>query len=282
MKTLVGRFFPAVICGLALLHFSPSVRAQEEDTTALELAALDVVEKIFTEKRDRLDKELRLRGKVIFCTETRWFSYPRDDFLRLIGFLQFITDRKLLNQEAFRLTTELPPEFWKQFSGKSPREVAEILDGFAKKGEEAALEKLQEYNRALDWVHEERERIKKQQGERVVEDRRPERSVQPAADELPTEWKQTESSTSGTYNGTWKIDRVTGKAEATWSNGAKATLHVERIGDEITITRDDKDGATKGLKAEYKGKVEGRKVKGTVTWTSASGRVVKGTWEAEW
>ncbi len=94
-------------------------------------------------------------------------------------------------------------------------------------------------------------------------------------------WKQREKYRE-TISGTWTLqsDRRTFKAK--WGNGAEATLTLETLTrTRVIVTREDKSGVSKGLKARYEGNRDGNYVQGSVNWTWADGKKGKGTWSAD-
>ncbi|GEM_PF-2831347 len=285
MNPIMKQVFAAAICGAVVCQAATTAWAQPKTEAEVEAVLKEFYEmdQWVGARRERLAAELDKSDRVFYFHGNRWYTIPKEDALRRAAFLFNWVERNPERADAIYGLSQLPSEFWIELAAvtrkyKGNREKA--LDYMAQEYRNVAQKALQNYDEWLKEIDKEINQLQSKLDEFAAKKQKP--APQPISEELPTEWKEMESSKSGTYRGTWKIDPITGEARATWDNGAKAKLHVTRIGDEITITRDDKDGATKGLKAEYKGKVEGRKVKGTVTWTSASGRVVEGTWEAEW
>lgn len=89
--------------------------------------------------------------------------------------------------------------------------------------------------------------------------------------------------------GTWLWDLKAQAFNATWQNGAKAVLKVEKMSDgEIVLTRRDLSGTSEGLTARYVGRNAGDAIEGdvpiqllagTVTW-EFNGSTSTGTWRA--
>lgn len=93
---------------------------------------------------------------------------------------------------------------------------------------------------------------------------------------LPRTLQECETS-SATICGSWTLNG--NFFEARWSNGATATLTIERFdGGAIIINRRDRNV---DFSARYVGRLSGNKIEGTVTWSSG-GRSWSGTWNASW
>ena len=87
----------------------------------------------------------------------------------------------------------------------------------------------------------------------------------------------------GGFTGTWTL-RGTNAFEASWDNGAKADLKIERWDSvQVKITRGDTSSSvSKDFSATYTGKISGKSiVDGEVTYKQ-NGREWKGTWSASW
>lgn len=94
-------------------------------------------------------------------------------------------------------------------------------------------------------------------------------------------WSQRETYKTE-ISGTWKLLPDGKTFEARWGNGATAKLTLVVFSDtEIVVTRNDQDGVSKGLQANYKGQRSGKKVSGTVDWTWADGKKASGKWSAD-
>lgn len=89
--------------------------------------------------------------------------------------------------------------------------------------------------------------------------------------------------------GSWGWDRKAQQFNATWENGGRAVLKVEKLGDgEIILSRADHAGSLKGLTARYVGRNAGtdmegdvgvQLIAGEVTW-AGRGNITRGTWRA--
>ncbi len=80
--------------------------------------------------------------------------------------------------------------------------------------------------------------------------------------------------------GVWKLKN--GSYHAKWENGATAIINVSQFGEKnVVFTRNDKDGVSKGLRANYVGTRTGNCIEGKVTWTYNK-RTWTGTWTANW
>lgn len=101
---------------------------------------------------------------------------------------------------------------------------------------------------------------------------------------IPDTIRMCETSTLGTYCGTWTWN---GQGyDARWDNGATATLELEVINAiRIVVTRSDTAGPSKGLRARYEGRIVGQHVEeGTASWTLSrwDPPTRTGTWTARW
>jgi len=94
-------------------------------------------------------------------------------------------------------------------------------------------------------------------------------------------WKQSETFRSE-IGGTWTLQANGRTFKAKWNNGASADLTLDVFNaTEVVVSRHDKEGVSKGLKAKYTGQRVGKKVAGDVDWTWANGETGKGKWSAE-
>ncbi len=95
----------------------------------------------------------------------------------------------------------------------------------------------------------------------------------------PGQWKECETSQFGKFCGTWTLNTENKTGQATWENGAKATLVIETLTrSEVVITRQDNSG----LRATYRGKVQGNSVSGDFSFYWSQENIYKGTWNASW
>jgi hypothetical protein len=97
---------------------------------------------------------------------------------------------------------------------------------------------------------------------------------------IPLTLNECETETVGIC-GTWTLKD--GAYHALWSNGAEAVINIVRFDDEnVIFNRHDKEGISKGLRADYVGKrVSDFKAEGTVKWTWNNNEWT-GTWDATW
>lgn len=94
-------------------------------------------------------------------------------------------------------------------------------------------------------------------------------------------WSQRETYRSE-ISGTWTLDSSGRRFKAEWSNGAVATLTLETFtASDVVVKRDDLQGTSKGLRATYRGKRNGRHVSGDVEWIWSDGKRGKGKWSAD-
>jgi hypothetical protein len=96
-------------------------------------------------------------------------------------------------------------------------------------------------------------------------------------------WREAERYSS-TISGIWRLNPNTRQFQASWQNGAQATLRLEQLNaQQVVVTRYDQSGSSAGLSARYVGRLNpnGRGVSGTVTW-NWKGRTWNGVWEASW
>jgi hypothetical protein len=98
---------------------------------------------------------------------------------------------------------------------------------------------------------------------------------------LATEIRETE----GNLSGIWKWNN--GHFDASWNNGAIATLSVQFAAQSVTFNRTDSKGSTPGLTAVYTGQIssEGCSINnGQVTWTWPGhfAQPPTGAWKAGW
>jgi hypothetical protein len=100
--------------------------------------------------------------------------------------------------------------------------------------------------------------------------------------EPPATWRECEDS-NVRICGTWTYNDVSQTFIAVWDNGAKATLKLTKFDSQgVRVTRNDQSGASKGLQAEYTGRITPSGITdGKVTWVWG-GRAWHGTWSATW
>ncbi len=92
-------------------------------------------------------------------------------------------------------------------------------------------------------------------------------------------WQECETYSS-TICGTWTWNAAGGEFEATWANGAEASITLLRAGSTIVLERIDSAGTSTGLTATYAGtESAGHSVAGSVVWTQ-DGHTWSGTWTA--
>jgi len=109
-----------------------------------------------------------------------------------------------------------------------------------------------------------------------------ERKVSGIPSEPPETWKECEDS-SVRICGTWTYNDFNQTFNAVWDNGAQATLKLTKFDSQgVRIRRNDQAGASKGLQAEYTGRITPTGIAdGKVTWVWGD-RSWSGTWSATW
>jgi len=98
------------------------------------------------------------------------------------------------------------------------------------------------------------------------------------------QWRESESSYVGTFQGTWECDNRGLPVSGRWNNGAVADLRVEfHDGNKIVIFRSDPAGVSRGLRGRYVGYRNGNGFRGTAYNIDRNGNEkAVGTWSANW
>jgi len=295
MKTRIKQiFFVLVLVSVAMALPTPCQSATAEEIKA-EMRRID-------EQVTRIDREIAAMKKDVNLLQRAHDKmqaaiqdpkmYPvRDGGSDQFPTYSFYTEADLSEIAAHKAIHDLIQyRLNKNYGRMSYEEWLERLkDSSMYERERLKKQYLQRYREWIleiknDIVQQEREKKRLVERFNVLANTKPETKSQVTGIpiEPPTTWRECEDS-NVRICGTWTYNDDNQTFSAVWDNGAKATLKLTKFDSQgVRIRRDDKSGSSKGLQAEYTGKITPTGIAdGKVTWVWG-GRSWSGTWSVTW